>query len=178
MDERAGHYLGVLAAFVVPVLCGIVVARLMVVRYEAAPGVPTEVVFVRVPSPPVAAVREHAVAAAQPSAVPGEAVSAAAAEVRSGGGGSGSPRAGRALDLSLPDAGVEFGSTISRAGDDWTPSLPRMRVRMVDSSIGARLARMQKGAMCNELKLMASGMSGVPAPDRESLMQELARLRC
>lgn len=183
MDERKERCLGLLAALVVPTLCGMVVARLMVVRPGMPPRMSTEVVFVMAPPSPVATVRARgagsaaAIHAGSRSVGAGrEPLSAVVSPVAAGGGGAESGAGG--LDLSLPDTGLQFGNTTVPAGDDWAPSLPRMRVRMVDSSFGGRLARMQKGALCNELKLMASGMSAGSAPDRESLMKEMAELGC
>lgn len=187
MQEREGHWLALVAALALPALCGITLARLMVVRPGAPPRVAAEVVFVVAMPPPVAVVRERdlpSTVAARAGSGRGDAGldgSSAAAPPMSA--GDGDPVGGAAngtgvLDLSLPEAGLRFGTSTSPAAGDWEPSLPRMRVRMVDSSLGGRLARMQKGALCNELKLMASGMPGGSAPDRESLMRELAELGC
>lgn len=187
MEEREGHWLALIAALALPALCGITLARLMVGPPGAPPRVSTEVVFVMAIPPPVAVVRERdassSVAARAGSRCGDARPDASSAAASTGPAGDGAPAGGTAsgtggLDLSLPEADLRFGTTTSPASGDWEPSLPRMRVRMVDSSFGGRLARMQKGALCNELKLMASGMPGGSAPDRESLMRELAELGC
>lgn len=186
MDEREAHWLAVIAASAMPVLVGVAMARLMVARPDPQVRLPPEAVFVA-SVPPIPMVPEHGVAepGRRPAPVaPGRDPSEGRSATLVGGAGeaaSPTPGAGATLDLSLPERGMEFGTSVTSLTGDWDPALPRMRLRMADNSFGGRLARMQKGAVCNELKLKAGmpvGAQADLAPDRESLVREMAELGC
>ncbi|MCY7354531.1 MAG: hypothetical protein LH470_05565 [Lysobacter sp.] len=78
---------------------------------------------------------------------------------------SSSGRSASTLDLSIkePDSTFSPPDPLKRPGKRWEASVPRMQLRMVDSSFAGRLQAMQKRRICGELRAALVGSSASTA---------------
>lgn len=74
-------------------------------------------------------------------------------------------RSASPLDLSIKEPDFTFSppDPLKRPGKRWEASVPRMRLRMVDSSFVGRLQAMQKRSICGELRAALRGNSASAA---------------
>ena len=86
----------------------------------------------------------------------------------------GRPASTLGLSIKEPDFTFSPPDPLKRPGERWEASVPRMQLRMVDSSLVGRLQAMQKRRICGELGAALTSKSGSTA----AILASMANYGC